>query len=324
MMTSFFCLFGCSLLSFLLSKRTPTDWTEWRNLTWGKVCMIAVLFDSWLFTLFAGFLLTGVTVRDETLCSLVSILCIAFVSSSKFFTYAFLVEKVYIVWSNGYRTPRLKSPVYKICLLIQLGYGVVAMPIPVLLGRTSRILDDSSGACLVGFQKYASISIIVYDALQCLFFTFMFCWPLYRSKTMQMSPALRTVAKKTLIGVVLGLTAFTVNMLVFYGLGGHELDWVCITNCVLEVTANALILYWVSSGAPSDSIDHFTRSRSSVTLPTSTVLAGWAVGTPTSTNQNNINVDSQPPAIISLAKIERIKTRHDDGKGRIHAATVNF
>ncbi|KAK1226316.1 hypothetical protein PQX77_010701 [Marasmius sp. AFHP31] len=99
----------------------------------------------------------------------------------------------------------------------------------------------------------------------------MFLWPLYKRKLM--NPALRLVAKRTFIGAISGLTLFASNTIVLIAMGGHELDWVCMTSCVLDVTLNALILYWVSSGAPSDSITHFSIPELSTTGTT------WGVDT---------------------------------------------
>ncbi|KAL0573157.1 hypothetical protein V5O48_008809 [Marasmius crinis-equi] len=83
----------------------------------------------------------------------------------------------------------------------------------------------------------------------------MFFWPLYRAKLR--TPALKTAAKKTLVGAVSGMFTLTTNMLVFVIEGRRELAGVYIIVSVLQVTIDALILYWVSSGAPSDSVYHF-------------------------------------------------------------------
>ncbi|KAL0568539.1 hypothetical protein V5O48_013446 [Marasmius crinis-equi] len=93
----------------------------------------------------------------------------------------------------------------------------------------------------------------------------MFCWPLYRAKLR--TPALKTVAKKTLVGAISSMFTLTANTLVFVIEGRHEVAGVCIIVSVLQVTIDALVLYWVSSGAPSDSVHHFTLP--SMSLPTS-------------------------------------------------------
>ncbi|KAL0575733.1 hypothetical protein V5O48_006247 [Marasmius crinis-equi] len=269
MLTSLSCLVCVSILAILISRRIPTTWLELKSMTWGKVCLLLVLVDSWLTVLggalhVAGFVLTGIgTHGSPVACNFVNVACLVLVGNSKVLIYTFLVEKAYIVWSGGLRVPRLKTPVYRICLVFQLGY--VAIAALYLEEKTSIILDD--GACLLWYKYLVSISVLSFEFIHNLFFTFMFCWPLYNSKIM--SPALREVAKKTLVGSLLGWAVLATSALVTIGMSGKQLDWVCMSSCVFDVTLNALILYWVSSGAPSDSVSHFTLPT--ISLATSTM-----------------------------------------------------
>lgn len=89
----------------------------------------------------------------------------------KIFIYAFLSEKVrslpiicnprltqqqvYIVWTGGNQTPRLKAKVYRICGLVIIGYIVIA--ILMVLGRQSEIRDDD--VCVIGLKSYAYVSL---------------------------------------------------------------------------------------------------------------------------------------------------------------------
>ncbi|KAJ8091909.1 hypothetical protein PM082_024142 [Marasmius tenuissimus] len=73
-----------------------------------------------------------------------------------------------------------------------------------------------------------------------------------------MSPALRAVARRTMVATVLTLMVLSVNVLIFFGRNGHEVGFACTTSCAVDVILSAIIFYWVSSGAPSDSIHHFT------------------------------------------------------------------
>ncbi|KAL0568540.1 hypothetical protein V5O48_013447 [Marasmius crinis-equi] len=200
-----------------------------------------------------GFVATGAgTYRDPVACSWAIIGCLGFVGVLQVLTSALFVEKVYIVWSNGFHTPRLQTRVFRICLLFHLVYTIVATL--TVKGTSSRIVGD--GVCMFGFAGYAWISAIAFTCAQIGFYTFMFCWPLYRAKLR--TPALKTVAKKTLIGAISNMFTVITDTLVFVTQGRHE---------VAGVTIDALILYWVSSGAPSDSVHHFTLP--SVSLPTS-------------------------------------------------------
>ncbi|KAK7031099.1 hypothetical protein VNI00_013703 [Paramarasmius palmivorus] len=42
--------------------------------------------------------------------------------------------------------------------------------------------------------------------------------------------------------------------------------WICMDACMIEATLNASILYWVSSGAPSDSVKHVSMPEIPVTV----------------------------------------------------------
>ncbi|KAL0569903.1 hypothetical protein V5O48_012060 [Marasmius crinis-equi] len=280
MMTSISCLLGASIIALLISRRTPTTWLELKNITWGKVCLLLILIESWFTVVGAGFILTGIGVNGNPVtCNFISIACLIFVGGTKFLIYAFLVEKVYIVWSGGFRTPRLKTAVYRICLVFQLAYLGVA--VLYLIERSTVILED--GACLLGFKDVAS---------------------------KVMSPALRVVAKKTLIGSVLGWAIIATNSLVIIGMKGKELDWVCITSCVFDVTLNALVLYWVSSGAPSDSVNHFTLPTISLAASTSTTMSGFAEDQPE--NKNEEGGQTSPAGVLEFNPIHSLQTHNID------------
>ncbi|KAJ3813878.1 hypothetical protein EV368DRAFT_31491, partial [Lentinula lateritia] len=148
---------------------------------------------SWLFVFFAGLLASGISLSwSQTTCSLAIYTCISFYAISKIFIYAFLSEKVYIVWTGGNQNSRLKARVYRVCAVVLLGYVVVGTL--TVIGRDSTIRRD--GVCIIGLKSYATISLIVYDMTLNIFLTAMFLWPLWLSHPM--SPKLRSIAKRTL------------------------------------------------------------------------------------------------------------------------------
>ncbi|KAK7031093.1 hypothetical protein VNI00_013697 [Paramarasmius palmivorus] len=232
---------------------------HWKHLTWAKVCVFLVLVESWVFVAVSGILMTGVgTNGDSIACSVAAWLCIICTGSAKTLIYAFLVEKIYIVWSSGFRTPRLKTKVYMICGGVLLGFA--ALLVAFLLGHDSHIGDNSM--CILSYTRFLWLSLVAYDVLQTCFLTVMFLWPLYRSRVI--SPILRDVAKRTWIGALAGLTVGGVNTIILASQGGTESTWVCMNICVIDSTLNALILCWVS-GPPSDPVDHFTLPAIDVT-----------------------------------------------------------
>ncbi|GAV99049.1 transmembrane protein [Lentinula edodes] len=157
--------------------------------------------------------------------------------------YAFLSEKVYIVWTGGNQNSRLKARVYRVCAVVLLGYVVVGTL--TVIGRDSTIRGD--GVCIIGLKSYATISLIVYDMSLNIFLTAMFLWPLWLSHPM--SPKLRSIAKRTLYGASTSLVSSMINIAILFLLGGNELGWICLSSCVADVTVNSLALFWLSSGS---------------------------------------------------------------------------
>ncbi|KAE9410088.1 hypothetical protein BT96DRAFT_466631 [Gymnopus androsaceus JB14] len=243
-------LLGVSLLSFCLSQRIPRQWRQWKNLTWGRTCVLLVLLDSWLFVFFTGLLSSGIGLSwSHTTCALAVYTCISFYALSKIFIYAFLSEKVYIVWTGGNQISRLEAKVYRLCAFVILGY--VAIAILMVLGRYSDIRSDD--VCVIGLKPYATLSLIAYDISLNVFLTTMFLWPLWTSHLM--SPRLRSVAKRTLYGATTSLLSSTINIVILVLLGGDELGWICLSSCVTDVMINSFALFWVSSSShPSDVI----------------------------------------------------------------------
>jgi hypothetical protein len=64
-----------------------------------------------------------------------------------------IVEQVYIVWSGGNCTPRLRSPTYRICGVVLLGY--VAVLVLMIIGQISALRAD--GICVIGLKDFAYV-----------------------------------------------------------------------------------------------------------------------------------------------------------------------
>ncbi|KAF9263835.1 hypothetical protein L218DRAFT_310640 [Marasmius fiardii PR-910] len=303
-------LIGASVLGFCLSRRIPplNRWEPWKHLTWGRACIILVLLDSWIFVIFSGILSTGVGLAESLMiCQMAILVCIICYGSTKLFIYAFLVEKVYIVWSCGNQTPRFKTPVYRICCGVLTGYAVVL--VLMVLGRKSLLNEDR--VCLLGLEGFATIPLVAYDLAQNVFFTAMFLWPFWRSHPM--SPRLRAVAKRTLYAACGSLTVSAVNYLVMVALHGQELGWICLVGCVTDVTLNAIFLFWVSSSgsSPTECRDRFSLPRMDMTALTfpfpdleATTASGSALatvrGATTTTTSTTVPMSQKSPTLVKF------------------------
>ncbi|KAG8711695.1 hypothetical protein FRC08_015565 [Ceratobasidium sp. 394] len=253
-------LFGVSVLSYCFARRTTFPdftWSQiWSAITWPRLAVILMLADSWLFIFLSGVLILGSGMsRDQTSCSLGIFACIVLYALSKVMTYAFLVERVHVVW-NGAHQPRLQSPVYRICLITMTPYAVIFTL--AILGRIAVIRPN--GACIIGLKPLASLSLLAYDLYINVFLTAMFIWPLARSKLI--NPRLKAVATRTLVAAFAALTTSSLNIAVLTLMHGRQLGWVCLGSCGTDVTVNAIVLFWVTSPAPSVAWSHPGRPPS--------------------------------------------------------------
>ncbi|QRV96315.1 transmembrane protein [Ceratobasidium sp. AG-Ba] len=159
-----------------------------------------------------------------------------------------------------------------------LPYLVIA--ILMFVGRVAYFREDR--ACVIGLQKYASISLLTYDLYINVFLTGMFLWPLFGSRLT--NPRIRAMALRTLVAAGAALTTSTANIAVLTVMHGQQLGWVCLGSCGSDATLNALALFWVTSygsppsegsppgEAPIADHEHEPSGRSSV-LPEEYTLA---------------------------------------------------
>ncbi|CAE6489125.1 unnamed protein product [Rhizoctonia solani] len=247
-------LLGVSVLGYCFARRTTfpdLSWTQvWSTITWPRLCVILVLFDSWVFVFLSGVLVLGTGLsKDDMSCSLGIYACIALYVLSKILTYGFLIEKVHVVWGGAHQ-PRLKSPVYRICLITVTPYAVVI--VLMLIGRIAFIRND--GACVIGLKRLASLTLLIYDLYINIFLTGLFIWPLARSKLI--NPRLKSVAVRTLVAAFAALTTSTLNIAILTVMHGRQLGWVCLGSCGTDVTVNAIVLFWVTSPTASTALTH--------------------------------------------------------------------
>ncbi|KAJ6591500.1 hypothetical protein DFH09DRAFT_1137178 [Mycena vulgaris] len=238
---------GLTVLTHCLSRRVAAEDLSSKKaltrITWPRLCTLAVFLDSWLFLFASGVLIFGVGLEThEAGCSAGIYLCIIFYGSSKLLIYAFLIEKVHVVWGVGEK--RLRSPVYIICAgTVGLYGGIIAL---LFFGRISQFRDGDK-ACVIGLKPIASIPLLSYDLYINVFLTALFLWPLLRSNFS--TPQLKRVAIRTLLSSAVALTTSTVNIVVLTILKGHELGWICLASCGTDVVLNALALFWVTGAS---------------------------------------------------------------------------
>ncbi|KAJ7624591.1 hypothetical protein FB45DRAFT_923763 [Roridomyces roridus] len=248
-LSSFISFIGVTILTFFISRRLAaeklTTREGWRRMPWSRLCMLLILFDSYLFVLSAGLLIFGIGLQmDHDSCETGIFICVLFYTTSKILIYCFLTEKVYIVWGNGNR--RLRSPVYLACM------GVVGLYVGVIIAMIlERIAEFRAGdnACVIGLKPTASLPLLAYDLFINVTLTCLFIWPIFRLRGSR-SATLRRVALRTFIASLAALTTSTVNIAVLTALHGREFGWICLESCGADVILNAAALFWVTTAPP--------------------------------------------------------------------------
>ncbi|KAJ7289383.1 hypothetical protein C8J57DRAFT_1277544 [Mycena rebaudengoi] len=277
--------FGITVLTFFFSRRLAGEDISKRRLTWPRICILLILLDSYLFIFSSGLLIFGVGLQyNSQACSAGIFLCIVFYGSSKIMIYAFLIEKVYIVWDNG--TRRLRSPVYLVCMGTLCMYSAVV--VVMLLGRIVQF-RSGDGACVIGLKSSASIALLSYDLYINILLTGLFLWPLFRSR--HSSLRLRRVATRTLVASGAALTTSTVNIAVLTLMKGRQLGWVCLASCEADVILNAIALFWVTAGI-SQPLTLSGSARAEVAGGTSAGATLSMPGTPTRLKHDEVSKTS--------------------------------
>ncbi|KIM39932.1 hypothetical protein M413DRAFT_446844 [Hebeloma cylindrosporum] len=219
---------GLTVLTHCISRRVQRESLTFhgiKTMPWPRLSVILMFCDSWLFMMSSGILVFGIGLEySEMSCTAAAYLCILFYSTSKFFVYAFLAEKVHIVWSPTVGVRRFESPVYLTCLVSVSLYCIV---MTLMLGGPIHE-NRENGACVIGLKPLASIPLLVYDLYINLFLTFMFLCS-------------RSAA-------VIALSTSTVNIVVLIVLQGRELGWVNLGACGADIMVNAAAIFWVSGG----------------------------------------------------------------------------
>ncbi|KAJ7486423.1 hypothetical protein B0H11DRAFT_803818 [Mycena galericulata] len=282
---------GVTILTFFFSRRLLgedlSSRQAWSRLTWPRVCILLVFLDSYLFLFSSGILIFGVGLQmNKTACAAGVYLCVLFYATSKVLIYAFLTEKVYIVWDTG--RSRARSPVFIVCISTVCLYSVIVMIM--VWGRVEEF-RKGDGACVIGLKPAASIPLLSYDLYINILLTSLFLWPLLRSK--HSSARLKRVATRTLVASGAALTTSTVNIAILTIMKGRQLGWVCLASCGTDVIFNAAALFWVTGGASTALSTSGGNRQPSDNLNLSNPHV-YSLSVPPSPTHNSFKIETQP------------------------------
>ncbi|GAA6059162.1 hypothetical protein JCM10212_005507 [Sporobolomyces blumeae] len=244
-----------AILSALLAKRW-LGWTTIKRLPVAKLLVLAVLADSFLFIFASAVIVLGVgTSFSPIACKLGIWWCIILYASSKVLIYSFLAEKLLAVYSvrPDRRIPRWRCLPYVTAMVGLAAWVAVAGAM--IAGRIAFIRQHDD-ACVIGLRLYATVPMLVCDAVVNIYLTAAFVVPIARSKW----DKAQRLAMKSCVAAIAALVTSFANIAVLTIEHGHQLSWVCLGSCGLDVTVNAIILFIVTA-SPSSSHDSDPSGR---------------------------------------------------------------
>ncbi|KAF9978448.1 hypothetical protein BGZ73_002344 [Actinomortierella ambigua] len=230
-----------SLMSVLFGRKTAG--TKLSTINYARGLVVSLYLVSWAFS-FMATILVQTNNSNFISCAMSIYSCIILYAVSKVIIYLFLMEKVYVVTAVG--TTRSNFMLYRINLLLLVPYaGILAL---MIIFRVHEIRDN--GHCMIGLQKPASLTLILYDIFISSWLTLLFIRPLMSSTSLLQGPSkgkLRDVARRTLLGSIIALVLSSANVFTLVYFNGHERGLICLASCTVDVTLNAITIHWVTS-----------------------------------------------------------------------------
>ncbi|GAA5854010.1 hypothetical protein JCM9279_003761 [Rhodotorula babjevae] len=235
-------LFVVGLLSILLSRRWGS-WHYMRRLPLIQILVIVLLAASLAFIFISAILVLGVgSSYSEAACDGGIWLCVLLYAGTKAVLYYLLLEKLQRVHAHGVRgrVGRFHSWWYRGGVVLFVAWLAVA--VTMIVGRISHIRRDD-GACIIGLRLYATVPMLAVDAITNIYLTTGFCIPVWRSK----NEKARRLAKVSSLAAFASLVTSFANVLVLSILHGHQLSFVCLGSCGLDVVFNSIVCYLVTT-----------------------------------------------------------------------------
>ncbi|GAA6003340.1 hypothetical protein JCM10207_000284 [Rhodosporidiobolus poonsookiae] len=239
--TSVYMLLLC-LLAILLSSRIGSPSQILRmGIMQGLVCIL--LGASLLFVAASVLIVLGLgSSYSAASCEAGIFLCVFLYAGTKAVLYGFLLEKLYIVHSHTYsgRIRRLQSWWYRGGLFLWTAW--LGTAIAMIVGRIAFI-RQGDGQCVIGLKLYATVPMLTVDSITNIFLTTGFVLPIYRSSMVKT----QRLARNSAIAAIAALITSFANILILSLEHGHQLSFVCLGSCGLDVAFNSITVYIVTS-----------------------------------------------------------------------------
>ncbi|KXJ95154.1 hypothetical protein Micbo1qcDRAFT_200585 [Microdochium bolleyi] len=280
--------------------------------------------------------------EDVEICRKATKACIVMYTIIKLF-YLLLADRLHVVRTAGDRRVKSKLYIFHYTFII----ATIVVWNVVLYVKGWITLQD--GTCVVGAIRDLFVIVIVMDTVLNLYLTIFFLYYLSKSfrissassgrkflssfsrarrgpPARQLSAQLRTLTIRTVVGLVITLTATMINAVSMIVMNGEAM-WFCWIACKGDIIVNVIVLFWITSpgaereasgsgsgGSGSGSGSSGSRKESDVTATTITLaefspeLAPYLVG-----DNPDAEADQKQPAQAHVASVRGSDDDDDDG-----------
>ncbi|GAA5863943.1 hypothetical protein JCM8547_005288 [Rhodosporidiobolus lusitaniae] len=253
------------LLSILFSQRIGT-WKQLKRMPIMQLLVMSLLGGSLLFIFASAIIVLGVgSSYSNAACSTGIWLCIFLYAVTKAVLYVLLLEKLHVVHCHtaAGKMPRWKSWWYRVGAVLFVCWLGVA--IAMIIGRVA-LVRQHDGACIIGLRLYATVPMLTVDAVTNIYLTTAFIIPIWKSNF----PKAQRLARVSAIAAVAALLTSFANIFVLTLQHGHQLSWVCLGSCGLDVSFNSIAVFFVTTA---------NRQRDEATTTAGSMITGDHVGT---------------------------------------------
>ncbi|GAA5911354.1 hypothetical protein JCM6882_002354 [Rhodosporidiobolus microsporus] len=219
------------------------NWRSARRLPVMQLLVLTLLGCSLLFLFISAIILLGVgSSFTAASCSAGIWLCVILYALTKAVLYVLLLEKLHIVHCHSAmgKVPRYKSWWYRGGFFLLLAW--VGVAIAMIIGRIA-LIRQKDGMCIIGVRFYATVPMLTVDAITNIYLTCGFIIPIWKSAF----PKAQRLARVSAIAAVAALVTSFGNILILTLQHGHQLSFVCLGACGLDVMFNSIIVYFVTT-----------------------------------------------------------------------------
>ncbi|CAO0791822.1 unnamed protein product [Mucor circinelloides] len=281
--------------------------------------VIMIYLASWAFA-YTSAVVVSTNNNNMTSCTLGMLACDIFYAGSKIIIYAWLIERIYLV--TAVKTSRLKTKSYRIHLTMLCPYIIIFA----LMLIYRNIYLEADGKCTIGLQLIASIPLLVYDFILNLYLTWLFMAPLMNigltSRANWKRSRLYRLARRTLVASVVSLLISFANVLFVVVSKGHQRGLVCLTMCTVDVTINAVTVYWVTTNKNGGGKDAYGKNKTIYTTDHMSAELTFDAAEPNDNKHQQAKFDF---ASIQLDRDSKLNQEEEDsgGEGSIRSTQIS-